>query len=191
MDDPTAKSAARLIGGLLVSALAIVGANYRGQSMDETTRKTITRLLGGLLVSALAYVGGNEGLKLVAYKDGGGVPTICYGATVGVQMGQRATPAECAARLISDLKIHEAGLRACLPRPDAVPERVYLAVLDFTYNVGVKAACGSTLVAKLRAGDWRGACNELPKWVYDNGQIVPGLVNRRAGERALCLSALR
>lgn len=159
--------------------------------MDETSRKSASRLIGGFLMSALALVGGNEGLKLVAYRDSGGVPTICNGATVGVQMGQRATQAECAARLVSDLKTHEAGLRACLPRPDALPQKVYLAVLDFTYNVGVKAACGSTLFAKLRVSDWRGACNELPKWVYDNGRIVPGLVNRRAGERALCLSALQ
>lgn len=153
-------------------------------------RKTATRLVGAVLALGLAVVGGNEGLKLVAYRDGGGVPTICNGATAGIHMGDTATRAECAARLVVDLQSHEAGLRACLANADALPEKVYLAVLDFTYNVGIKAACGSTLFVKLRAGNWRGACDQLPLWVYDNGRVVPGLVNRRKGTRALCLAGL-
>jgi lysozyme len=149
-----------------------------------------TKTTAGFAAAALALVGAFEGLRLVAYRDGGGVPTICYGATAGVALGQSATKVDCDSRLVADLASHEAAMRACLPGADQIPEKVYLASLSLTYNIGARAACNSTLFIKLRAGDWRGACEQFPRWVYDNGVKVPGLVNRRAAERALCLQAL-
>ncbi|HHG5564729.1 TPA: glycoside hydrolase family protein [Pseudomonas aeruginosa] len=39
---------------------------------------------------------------------------------------------------------------------------------------------------KLNAGDVRGACAELSRWVYAGGKKLGGLVRRRAAERELC-----
>ena len=79
-------------------------------------------------------------------------------------------------------------MRACMKKPDALGDDAYVAVLSFTYNVGIGAACQSTLMRKLNAGDLRGACDQLPRWVHDGGRVIKGLVRRRTSERALCLA---
>lgn len=153
--------------------------------------KTRLKVGGALLAVALGFVGAWEGRSLTAYRDTGGVPTICYGSTRGVKMGQRATVAECDAMFQADLIRHETAMRGCLKAPDALSDKTYVAVLDFTYNVGGGQACSSTLFRKLNAGDVRGACDQLPRWVRDNGRVIQGLVNRRVSERALCLEGLK
>lgn len=83
----------------------------------------------------------------------------------------------------------EAGLNRCI-KPK-LHEKTKAALVSWSYNVGVSAACRSTLVAKMNAGDLIGACNELSKWNKAGGREVRGLTNRRAAERALCLEGLR
>lgn len=144
-----------------------------------------------LAVAAALFIGVWEGSSLVAYLDGGGVPTICTGATRGVKMGQTASRAECDAMFTADLIRHETGMRACLKSPDAISDKTYVAFLSFTFNAGVDGFCKSTLARKANAGDLRGACDQLPRWNKDNGRIVRGLVNRRASERELCVAGLR
>lgn len=61
------------------------------------------------------------------------------------------------------------------------------ALTSFTFNCGVGALTSSTLLKKLNAGDYKGAADELPKWVYADGQKLPGLVRRREAERKLFL----
>lgn len=58
----------------------------------------------------------------------------------------------------------------------------------FTYNVGVKAFCTSKSVLKpLNAGNYKLACDGLPKWSYAGGKWVQGLYNRRLYERKMCV----
>ena len=45
--------------------------------------------------SSLNAIKKHEGVRHSAYLDAVGVPTICYGSTRKVFIGQRATPAEC------------------------------------------------------------------------------------------------
>lgn len=146
---------------------------------------------GAVLAAAIAFVGNWEGLSLAAYHDTGQVPTICYGSTRGVKIGQSATVAECDAMFTRDLMLHEVGMRACMKQPDALPDDTYVAILSFTYNVGVGAACRSTLMRHVNRGDLRAACDQLPRWNKDNGRVIRGLTNRRASERALCLAGLK
>ena len=151
-----------------------------------------SRLKKGAAITALALslVGGFEGLRLKAYLDVVKVPTICFGETKGVRLGQEKTLPECKDLLVSSLQEHEAGMRKCLREPDALPEETYVAFLSFTYNVGVGAFCRSGLSKKANAGDIRGACNELPKWNKAGGMAWPGLTRRRAEERVLCLKGV-
>ena len=86
---------------------------------------------------------------------------------------------------------HEEGLRKCLKNPDAIPRKSYVSFVSWTYNVGVGAACRSTLVKKANAGDIEGACNELPRWNRAGGRVIKGLVNRRADEQRLCLEGVK
>jgi lysozyme len=145
---------------------------------------------GALAAAVMALVAGFEGLRTYAYRDPVGIPTICFGETRGVKMGDRATKAECQALLKVRLLEFEAGVRSCLKAPDRIPDGAYAAVLSFSYNVGVGAFCGSTMRRYLDAGQVRQACDELPRWVKARGITLPGLVNRRAAERKVCLTGL-
>ena len=140
-----------------------------------------------LAAAAVALVGGFEGLRNYAYRDPIGIPTICFGETRGVKMGQYKTTAECKDMLADRLVEFETGMVRCLKAPEKVPDPSYAAFLSFTYNVGVGAFCKSTLARKVNAGDLRGGCDELLKWDRAAGIRLPGLTKRRQQERALCL----
>ncbi|WP_299817489.1 lysozyme [uncultured Roseibium sp.] len=150
-----------------------------------------TRLAGALGAAAIALVGAWEGLRLTAYRDVVGVPTICYGETLGVKLGDRHTKTECDAMLLASLKKHEAGMRKCLKRPDTIPARSYVAFVSLTYNIGVGAFCRSTAVRRLNRGDVEGGCDAATWFNKAGGRKIRGLVNRRAAEHELCREGAR
>jgi lysozyme len=115
----------------------------------------------------------------------GDVPTIGFGSTKGVKLGDTTTPDRALVVLLHDLNTHSNGIKACITVP--LYQHEFDAYSSFAFNVGVNAFCKSTLVKKLNAGDYTGACNELSKWVYSGGRKYNGLVKRREQERKLCL----
>ena len=62
----------------------------------------------------------------------------------------------------------------------------YDAFVSLAYNVGENAFCKSTLVRKLNAGDYAGACREILKWDKFRGQPLRGLTMRRQDEYQKC-----
>ena len=145
---------------------------------------------GALAASVVALVSGFEGLRTYAYRDPVGIPTICFGETRGVKMGDHHTPAECKDMLIDRLAEFETGMRKCLASPDTIPDNAYAAFLSATYNIGTWAFCKSSMARKANAGDIRGACDALLAWDKAGGFRLPGLTKRRQAERALCLRGL-
>ena len=155
-----------------------------------------------LLAAATAYTSHWEGRRYVPYRDVGGVLTVCDGHTGSdIIPGKRYTDAECDALTKKDILAHEGRMLSCAPEmadPKLVPDDTYVAINDWAYNVGSGAACKSSLIRKVKAGDVRGACMELSKWVYVKGRVIKGLMVRRVkgdavnlSERALCLRGLR
>lgn len=144
-----------------------------------------------VLAAAIALVGGWEGLRTVAYRDIVGVPTVCFGETRGVKMGDRYTVEECQVMLGQGLAEFETGVRRCLTAPDAIPDKPYVAFLSLSYNIGTGAFCGSTVARRANAGDIVGACNAIPMWNKAGGRVVQGLVNRRAEEQRICLEGVK
>lgn len=142
----------------------------------------------GALSIATAVVSYYEGYEPTAYRDPVGIATICYGHTATARMGQTLSRAECTDLLQADLghAFNAVDQRTQVELPP--PTRAALA--SFVYNVGEGAFARSTLLRKLNAGDLRGACNELSRWVYAGGRRLNGLVKRRATERELCLEGL-
>lgn len=71
----------------------------------------------------------------------------------------------------------------------AITDNQFAALVSFDFNCG--GLFGSTLCRKLNAGDVAGAAEEFGRWTKGkvDGVIVtlPGLVTRRAAERALFL----
>jgi lysozyme len=125
-----------------------------------------------------------EGYQPVAYLDPPGIPTICYGHTKGVEQGQTLTPAECNALLKGDLGQAFAAVDRYVTVPLSETRRAALA--SFVYNVGEAQFARSTLLRRLNAGEGARVCAELSRWVISQGQVLPGLVKRRAIERQLC-----
>jgi len=161
--------------------------------MPNPQRPT-SRLKKSASIAALAtvLVGGFEGVRTVAYYDPPGIPTICYGETRGVKIGDTATVEQCKAMLNAALDGFSRAIDKCLP--DSVPEPSYVAFLSAAYNIGPDAFCASSMAAAARRGDLRGACDALLKWdkttIAGVKVALPGLTKRRAAERDLCLTGI-
>jgi lysozyme len=74
-----------------------------------------------------------------------------------------------------------ATLRYC-PVLATESESRLAAIVDFTFNLGAGRLQTSTLRRRINQREWSCAAQELRRWVYGGGQILPGLVARRAGE---------
>lgn len=145
------------------------------------------QLIGALVLSASAFVGllGYEGYSSVAIRPvPGDVPTIGFGTTEGVKMGDRTEPVKAVRRALADIDTKERAIKRCVKVP--LFQHEYDAYVQLGYNIGEKAFCNSTLVRKLNEGDYSGACAEISRWDKFHGKPLKGLSNRRAEERALC-----
>lgn len=129
----------------------------------------------------------SEGLRLNAYLDTGGVPTIGYGHTRGVTLGMTCTEAQADKWLVEDVVSAENDVKR-LVKVDLVQGQ-FDALVSFVFNLGGPQFAGSTLLRLLNAGDYIGAAGEFGRWIYDNGKKLNGLVIRRERERQLFLFA--
>lgn len=153
-------------------------------------RASIKRVLGGsALVVCAALVGDLEGYRSQAYRDQGGVMSICYGHTGNIKLGQRATREQCVTWLNEDLGIALGAVDRFVNVELSETRRAALG--SFVYNVGEQRFKYSTLLARINARD-AGACDELKRWVYhydpEQRRYVKnaGLVNRRQVEYEVC-----
>lgn len=139
-----------------------------------------------LSAAGLVSIANLEGFSEDAYIPiPGDVPTIGFGSTEGVRMGDTITVPKALERLMRDVGVAESAIGRCVKVPLSQSE--YDAFTSFAFNVGGDAFCSSTIVKKLNAGDYDGACDELERWVYSQKRVVPGLVNRRQVEYRLCV----
>lgn len=133
-----------------------------------------------------------EGLRLEAYLCPAGVPTIGYGHTRGVQPGTRISAEQADQLLTVDLERFARELRPSIKVP--VSRGEFIALLSFTFNVGVANAAGSSVVKFLNAGKPEAAArafllwNKIKKTEVVNGEKVTcyvvseGLERRRQAE---------
>jgi lysozyme len=147
--------------------------------------------VAALSLSATALVGlaAHEGYVEKAYQDIVGVWTIGFGTTEGVRPGQTIDPVKALQRALTDAQKFEGALKECVHVP--LHQHEYDSLVAFSYNVGSGAFCRSTLVRKLNAGDYEGACKELLRWNRAGGKVVRGLVNRREQEYKLCMGGAK
>jgi lysozyme len=145
-------------------------------------------VIGALTLSASALVGiaVHEGYRGEAYRPvPGDVPTIGFGTTAGVKPGDRIEPVQALVRKLQDVQRFEGALRQCVRVP--LHQHEYDAFLSLAYNIGPGAFCGSTLVRRLNAGDYAGACAEILRWDRFRGEPLRGLTLRRQAENRQCL----
>jgi lysozyme len=145
-------------------------------------------VIATLALSAAALVGialseGYSDTAIIPVK--GDVPTVGFGSTEGVKMGDRTTPPKALARALQDIQKYEGAVKKCVVVP--LYQYEYDTYIDFAYNVGTGAFCRSTLVKKLNATDYAGACKELLRWNRVDGVVVSGLTKRRQRGYEQCI----
>lgn len=158
--------------------------------MSNNKAKVTGAVAAAVIAASTPFIAKWEGLSLVAYKDIVGVPTVCYGETRGVKMGDRYTKAECEEMLRKSVAEYYNKLQPYMTNKD-IPIGVQASLLELAYNVGISAAGNSTMMKLANQGKYKEACQQLDKWVKAGGGRIQGLVNRRADSKVnLCLKGL-
>lgn len=159
--------------------------------------------IAALTLSAAGLIGvlNREGIELTAYADpvhGWAVPTIGAGSTEGVKRGDKITPLEAVVRADRELKVFGDHLKKCI---GDVPlyQHEYDAYVRLSHNIGAGAFCNSTIVKRLKAQDYKGACAAILMWdragpVYKpsdrcshpDNKTCRGIWNDRLATKNLC-----
>lgn len=168
-------------------------------------------LIAVLVLSAAGLVGiaVDEGYTDRAVPDpvkGAAVPTLGFGTTgPDITLRSTTTPPKALARMLTDVNRFEAGLRKCVTVP--LYQREYDAYVNLAYNIGpgqsgvVDGFCWakrgglSTLVTRLNAQDYTGACDAILLWrrvgevdcSTPGNKVCGGLWTRRLRLHQQCL----
>lgn len=136
----------------------------------------------------IALVRRFEGCKLDAYPDPGtrGEPwSIGWGATgEGIHKGVVWTQEQADRRLESDLARCAAQVTRAIGGAPTT-QKQFDACVSFAYNVGIQNFLSSTLLKRHKAGRYAETAAEFGRWIHAAGEVLPGLVKRRAAEAAL------
>ena len=124
-----------------------------------------------------------EGLRLDAYKCPAGVPTIGWGHTKGVKMGQHITVQQAEDLLVEDIAPIERLLNALKIN---FRQEQFDALVSWIFNLGAGNFKSSTMY-KLILADARDEeiTDSLIRWTYSGKQKLPGLMKRRVAEANL------
>ena len=136
-----------------------------------------------------------EGFHRVARADPSRAqPYICPAGYWTIGYGHLCEPThppitevEAENYLASDLQTALAATLRYCPVLATEPEGRLAAIVDFTFNLGAGRLQTSTLRRRVNQRDWTAACQELRRWVYGGGKVLPGLVTRREAEVAWLL----
>ncbi|MHC5174331.1 lysozyme [Serratia rhizosphaerae] len=151
----------------------------------QLKQKLVAAAGGGAMAIAAVLIADLEGVRYEPYYDVAGVLTVCYGHTgADIVLGKKYTEAECKTMLDKDLVPFTRSVERSIKVPASEYQRA--ALISFSYNVGTHAFENSSLLRKLNAGDYSGACDGLRQWIYAGGKQWRGLMNRREIEHAVC-----
>jgi lysozyme len=140
-----------------------------------------------LSYNGIQFLKEREGFREDAYLDTGGVWTIGYGTTKRngkpVEPGMRVSVQEAEEDLQADLT----WAQTCVNQGVKVKlsQNMFDALVSFVYNIGETAFKKSTMLRLLNLGLYELASAQFNRWIYDNGEQVGGLINRRKLERDL------
>lgn len=133
--------------------------------------------------NGLNLIKASEGFRDHAYLDTGGVPTIGYGTTHGVHMGQVITESQAEEFLKRDVSGAEHTINTMVTVP--LTQNQFDALVCFVYNIGDGQFKSSTLLRVLNQGHYDQVPTQLARWNKDNGRVLAGLTTRRANEGKL------
>lgn len=124
-----------------------------------------------------------EGFRARVYRDSGGVWTIGYGHTRGVDAHTPVISEEQAMLLLREDAERAAEMVRRLVHV-ALTKHQFAALVSLVFNTGPAPLLG-TMGRRLNAGDYKSAAKEFDRWVYAGGKKLPGLMRRRKIEREM------
>lgn len=124
-----------------------------------------------------------ETLRLTAYADPIGIPTIGYGHTRGVKLGDTITEEHANMFLADDLQDAESHIEQMINIDININQ--FSAMVCLVFNIGWSDFAKSTIRRLVNDGDFDGAAGEFCKWNHAGGQQLPGLTRRRQAEEEL------
>lgn len=124
-----------------------------------------------------------ESCRLEAYRCPAGIPTIGYGHTRGVKMGDRCSVQQADVWLTEDMQDAEAAVASLVKKP--LTQSQFDALVSFTFNLGAGRLAESTLLVLLNRGNYAGAAAQFQRWDKSKGVTLAGLVRRRKAEAEL------
>ncbi len=132
-----------------------------------------------------------EGFMPSTYICPAGHPTICYGHVVlpGETFPEPMSENACEDLLVADLPRYEMAVCRLIEVP--LPDPCFDALVSFTFNLGEGALAASTLRRLANAGRLEECGPQFDRWVFAGARKLPGLVARRAAERAMWESGLQ
>lgn len=153
-------------------------------------------VVAAALVAAVPFITDREGESLQSYQDSVGVWTVCRGETLGVTANDKLTKQQC--DLLSQSRIGMFMLQITPLITTAITPPTLAAHTSFAYNIGVDGYKRSTTLRLTNAGDVKGGCEAMMKWITAGGRDCSvranncyGLYKRRQDEVKLCLSGLQ
>ena len=173
---------------VLLATLAVTlvaGGKHRHHQAAEVESAPFVMQANWNVAGTMNLIKQFEGLRLTSYQDYTGIWTIGYGHTgPEVRPGMTITQAQADAYLQGDLGKFSNCVNTYI-KARLNPNQVG-ALISWSYNVGCGALQTSTLRQRMNAGQDPNtvARQELPQWNKAGGQVLPGLVRRRAAEVA-------
>lgn len=128
-----------------------------------------------------------ESCDLHAYPDEGGVWTIGWGHTSGVEEGDTCTQEQADAWLREDMQNAQNIVNRLVVSQIVLTQNEFDALVDFVFNIGGGNFAKSTVFRDLMKTppDYNGAANAFGMWNKVKGEVSEGLVRRRAAEKEL------
>ena len=124
-----------------------------------------------------------EGCELTAYLCSAGVPTLGFGHTRDVSMGDTCTQEEAESMLAEDLVEFEDYVKKYVETD--LQQNEFDALVAWTYNLGPKNLSESTLLKELNAGNLEEVPRQMKRWNRAGGEVLDGLIRRREAESRL------
>ena len=124
-----------------------------------------------------------EGCELESYRCSANVLTIGYGTTKNVVEGMKITQNQAEEMLMKDLEEFEEYVEDLIDVK--LDQHQFDALVAWTYNLGPTNLKTSTLRKVLNKGAYDDVPEQMKRWNKAGGQVLKGLVRRRADEALL------
>ena len=124
-----------------------------------------------------------EGCKLQSYLCSADVWTLGFGHTRGVKDGDSCTQEQAEQTLVDDLFEFEKYVHKHVNV--ALDQNQFDALVAWTFNLGPTNLRESTLLKRVNEERFSDVPTEIRRWNRAGGEVVQGLVRRRAAEALL------